>query len=87
MLGLLVVIVKIPAGCAGDRTHGQSNAGVVRVRPNNPTGCGADGSAAQGALFGKRNKLGHGFARIFADNSFCIFRYPVNLRSFMSQNI
>jgi hypothetical protein len=28
---------------------------MTRDRPNNPTGCGADGSATQGALFGIRH--------------------------------
>jgi hypothetical protein len=49
------MIVKIAASCAGDRAHSQSNAGVTRDRPNDPTGCGADGSATQGALFGIRH--------------------------------
>jgi hypothetical protein len=55
LLGFLVMIVQIPAGCAGDRAHSQSDSGVTRDGPNNPTGCGANGSATQGALFGIRH--------------------------------
>jgi hypothetical protein len=53
--GFLVMIVQIPAGCAGDRTHGHSNSGITRDCPNHPAGCSADGSATQGALFGIRH--------------------------------
>ena len=57
LLGLLVMIVQIPAGCAGDGAYGHSNAGVARDGPNNPAGCSADDSATQGALFGKQTSL------------------------------
>jgi hypothetical protein len=57
LFGFLVMIVKIAAGCAGDCAHGQSNTGVACDRANNPTSCSADGSAAQGALFGKQTSL------------------------------
>jgi hypothetical protein len=49
------MIVEITAGYAGDRAHSQPDPSVTRDRPNNPTGCGADGSATQGALFGIRH--------------------------------
>jgi hypothetical protein len=54
-LGFLVMIGQIPTGCAGNGAHGQSDTGVTRDGPNHPAGCGADGSAAQGALFGIRH--------------------------------
>jgi hypothetical protein len=54
-LGLLVMIVEITAGYAGDRAHSQSDPSVTRDRPNNPTGCGADGTATQRPLFGIRH--------------------------------
>jgi hypothetical protein len=57
LFSFFVMIVQIPAGCAGDRAHGQSDSGMSRDRPNNPTGCGADGSTPQGALFGKQTSL------------------------------
>jgi hypothetical protein len=55
LLGLLVMIVEITAGYAGDRAHSQSDPSVTRDRPNNPTGCSADGSATQRPLFGIRH--------------------------------
>jgi hypothetical protein len=55
LLGLLVMIVQIPAGGTCNRAHSQPDSGVTRDGPNNPTGCGADGSATQGALFGIRH--------------------------------
>jgi hypothetical protein len=54
-LGFLVMIIQIPSGGAGGRTHGQPHSGVTRDGPNHPTGCSADGSATQGALFGIRH--------------------------------
>jgi hypothetical protein len=55
LLGFLVMIVQIPTGGAGGSAHSQSYPGVTRDRPNNPTGCGADGTTTQGALFGIRH--------------------------------
>jgi hypothetical protein len=49
------MIIQIPSGGTGCRTHCQPNSGVTRDGPNHPTGCSADGSAAQGALFGIRH--------------------------------
>jgi hypothetical protein len=54
-LGFLVMIIQIPSGGAGDRTRRQPHSGVTRDGPNHPTGCSADGSAAQGALYGIRH--------------------------------
>jgi hypothetical protein len=54
-LGFFVMIIEVPAGGAGGRTHGQPHSGVTRDGPNHPTGCSADGSATQGALFGIRH--------------------------------
>jgi len=52
LLGLLVMIVQIPACCSGDRAYGQPHGGVTRDGPNNPAGGRPDGGATQGALFG-----------------------------------
>jgi len=52
LLGFLVTIIQIPSGGAGGLTSSQSYSGVTRDCPNNPAGCGADGSSTQGALFG-----------------------------------
>jgi hypothetical protein len=49
------MIVQIPTACANSCAHSQSDSGVTRDGPNHPTGCSADGSATQGALFGIRH--------------------------------
>jgi hypothetical protein len=55
LFGFLVVIVKIAAGCAGDRADGGSQDRVTRNRPDHGTRSGADGTAAKGPLFGIRH--------------------------------